>query len=183
LCDGAGYSTTDYASLHNAIGYIYGGSGAVFHVPDLRGRSPVGAGTGAGLTARSLGQTGGEENHVNTSAQSGMPSHNHGGSTGTGSTGTGTTGFISADHTHVPGSGYTNFIAQNGPVTNIGLVLSSGGTDTALGQTSGVTVNHTHSVPSLSVPALSISTQAAVDATQAHNTMHPFAVVNWFVKT
>ncbi|MCX6902635.1 MAG: tail fiber protein, partial [Verrucomicrobia bacterium] len=44
--------------------------------PDLRGRFVVGTGQGSGLSNRTLGQTGGEENHVLTWNE--MPSHNHG---------------------------------------------------------------------------------------------------------
>jgi microcystin-dependent protein len=43
--------------------------------PDLRGRNLIGAGQGAGLSLRVLGQQGGEENHRLTVAE--MPSHNH----------------------------------------------------------------------------------------------------------
>lgn len=43
--------------------------------PDLRGRFVVGAGAGAGLTARTSGQTGGEENHETTWVE--MPPHDH----------------------------------------------------------------------------------------------------------
>jgi microcystin-dependent protein len=43
--------------------------------PDLRGRTLVGAGQGAGLTKRILGQQGGEENHKMSIAE--MPAHKH----------------------------------------------------------------------------------------------------------
>jgi microcystin-dependent protein len=36
-CNGQAISTTTYAELFAAIGYLYGGSGASFMVPDLRG--------------------------------------------------------------------------------------------------------------------------------------------------
>lgn len=63
LCDGAAYSTTVKARLFAAIGYNYGGGGASFNVPDIRGRLPVGKGAhadvdtlgksdGSGLAAR-----------------------------------------------------------------------------------------------------------------------------------
>jgi microcystin-dependent protein len=68
LADGATYNSVDYPDLARAMG----ATGATFTVPDLRGRVPVGAGTGAGLTARALAATGGTE-------PSNMPSHNHGG--------------------------------------------------------------------------------------------------------
>lgn len=45
--------------------------------PDMRGRTLIGAGQGSGLSARALGQQGGEEYHVLTIAE--MPSHNHAG--------------------------------------------------------------------------------------------------------
>lgn len=73
LCDGSAVSRTTYADLFSAIGETYGaGDGmTTFNVPDMRGRVSVGAGTGAGLTARTLGDTGGAE------------THDHGGNTGT----------------------------------------------------------------------------------------------------
>jgi len=43
--------------------------------PDLRGRFVLSSGTGSGLTPRSIGQTGGKESHVLSTAE--MPSHNH----------------------------------------------------------------------------------------------------------
>lgn len=36
-CNGQAVSTTTYAELFAAIGYLYGGAGALFNVPDLRG--------------------------------------------------------------------------------------------------------------------------------------------------
>jgi microcystin-dependent protein len=43
--------------------------------PDLRGRFVLGSGTGSGLTARTVGGTGGEEKHTLTTAE--LPAHNH----------------------------------------------------------------------------------------------------------
>jgi microcystin-dependent protein len=63
LCDGAAVSRTTYSKLFAAIGTAYGvGDGTTtFNLPDLRGRTPVGAGQGSGLTARAVGQSGGGE--------------------------------------------------------------------------------------------------------------------------
>lgn len=36
-CNGASYATADYPNLFSVIGYMYGGSGASFKVPDYRG--------------------------------------------------------------------------------------------------------------------------------------------------
>ena len=75
LCDGAAKSSAAYPDLFGAIGYTWGGSGGTFNVPDLRGRAPIGAGQGSGLTNRPLAEKGGEERHQLTVAE--MPSHSH----------------------------------------------------------------------------------------------------------
>ncbi|MEA5625327.1 tail fiber protein [Nostoc sp. UHCC 0251] len=76
FCDGATYNTSTYPALFEAIGYIYGGSGATFKVPDSRGRVTLGVGAGTGLTTRTLGQNGGLETVTLNLAQ--IPSHTHG---------------------------------------------------------------------------------------------------------
>lgn len=66
MCDGG--STTGYTALAGVVGA---------NVPDLRGRAPIGYGTGTGLTARStLGATVGAETHALIESE--MPRHNHG---------------------------------------------------------------------------------------------------------
>lgn len=77
LCDGSAISRTTYSILFGIIGTTYGvGNGTTtFNLPDMRGRVPVGYGTGSGLTARVLAATGGEETHVLTTDE--MPSHSH----------------------------------------------------------------------------------------------------------
>ena len=49
-CDGSAYPTTQYPSLFSLIGYIYGGAGDTFLVPDLRSRTFVGADLTSTLT-------------------------------------------------------------------------------------------------------------------------------------
>lgn len=44
LCDGSEYDCSAYPNLFNAIGYMYGGSGSKFKVPDYRECALVGAG-------------------------------------------------------------------------------------------------------------------------------------------
>lgn len=87
-CDGSAVSRTTYATLFGVLGTTWGvGDGSTtFNLPDLRGRAPIGSGTGSGLTARTLGTNYGAENTTLTAAQSGLPSHTHkyyGGNSGT----------------------------------------------------------------------------------------------------
>jgi microcystin-dependent protein len=79
LCDGASYLVATYTALHAAIGYAYGGSGANFNVPSLKGRVPVGRDAAQGQFD-TLGEAGGENTHALTTAE--LASHNHTGGTG-----------------------------------------------------------------------------------------------------
>lgn len=79
ICDGSALSRTTYSKLFGVIGTTWGtGNGSTtFNIPDLRGRAPVGAGQGTGLTNRTLGDTVGAETVKLTAAQSGLPAHTH----------------------------------------------------------------------------------------------------------
>lgn len=77
-CDGSAVSRTTFATLFAAIGTVWGiGDGSTtFNVPDMRGRAPIGGGTGSGLTARTVGDiTVGAETVTLTTA--GLPVHSH----------------------------------------------------------------------------------------------------------
>lgn len=126
-CDGAAVNRITYAALFAAIGVTWGvGDGATtFNVPDLRGRSSVGEGQGAGLTDRVLAVTDGEEDHVLVIGE--LAQHVH----------TEIASQFSGDAQPGPGAGTQPFGANTGP---------EGGD-------------------------------------QAHNTMHPFAVVKKIIKT
>jgi microcystin-dependent protein len=110
-CDGSSYATAAQPTLFAAIGYLWGGAGANFNVPDLRGRTLIGDGTGAGLTARTVGQeTIGEETHLLATAE--MPAHTHAfphGTTLTGSSatflGSGLAGNLGDISTNAAGGG------------------------------------------------------------------------------
>ncbi|WEK70373.1 MAG: tail fiber protein [Candidatus Chryseobacterium colombiense] len=76
FCDGALYSIATYSATYSILGTTYGGNGqTTFAVPDLRGRIPVGTGTGAGLSNVTLGEIGGKESVTMTVLQ--MPAHTH----------------------------------------------------------------------------------------------------------
>jgi microcystin-dependent protein len=76
LCQGQLLAIAQNTALFSLLGTTYGGDGKVtFGLPDLRGRAPVGAGQGAGLTPVSLGQVAGKA--AVTVLQSQLPMHTH----------------------------------------------------------------------------------------------------------
>jgi microcystin-dependent protein len=76
LCQGQLLPISQYAALFSILGTTYGGNGTTnFALPDLRGRAPIGEGTGPGLSPVALGQFGGADNVTITASN--MPSHNH----------------------------------------------------------------------------------------------------------
>jgi microcystin-dependent protein len=80
--DGRALSQTTYAPLFALLGTAWNqfdgqadpGAG-LFRIPRSYGRTHVSAGTGNGLTNRTLGTAGGEESHALTTPE--MPSHTH----------------------------------------------------------------------------------------------------------
>ena len=76
FCDGQLLAVNQNDALFSLLGTIYGGDGrTTFGLPDLRGRIPIHAGTGPGLSPRRLGSKGGAENVTLTTNQ--LPNHNH----------------------------------------------------------------------------------------------------------
>lgn len=86
LCNGAAVSRTTYATLYAALGgaaspFGQGDGSTTFNVPDARGRAIIGVGTGPAyggkpiMTARTMGDKVGEENHVITVEE--LAPHSH----------------------------------------------------------------------------------------------------------
>src|ERR1700693_3176914 len=76
LCQGQLLSIQQNPALFSILGTTYGGNGTTtFQLPDLRGRVPVGEGSGPGLTPVVLGQAAGAQNV--TILTSNMPAHSH----------------------------------------------------------------------------------------------------------
>ena len=79
LCDGTSYDSASYTTLFNVIGYTFGGSGANFNVPNLKGKVVVGI-DGAQVEFDTRGETGGAMTHQHTiAASSAIGSSNHDG--------------------------------------------------------------------------------------------------------
>jgi microcystin-dependent protein len=76
FCDGQLLAVSQNDALFSLLGTIYGGDGrTTFGLPDLRGRIPIHAGHGPGLSERRLGAKGGAEKVTLTVNQ--LPSHTH----------------------------------------------------------------------------------------------------------
>lgn len=83
-CDGSQYSRVDFPDLYAALDAAFILDANTFITPDLRGRTVIGAGSGAGLTPRNVNASGGAESHTLTVAE--LPPHQHRLSTFPGST-------------------------------------------------------------------------------------------------
>jgi len=78
FCDGQLLAISQNDVLFSLFGTIYGGDGrTTFGLPELRGRVPIHAGSGAGpgLTPRSVGNRSGGETATVSAGQ--LPSHTH----------------------------------------------------------------------------------------------------------
>jgi len=154
LCDGNAYAKSAYVSLFAAIGTTWGGDGTTFNVPDLRGRTAIGAGHGNGLTNHPLAEISGSENH--TLSLNEMPSHSH--------------SINDPGHSHPLhplGSAGTVAVQVNGPNQGISGGGPGGGswsmTDT-VSSTTNISVNN-------------------AGGGAAFNIMPPVASINYIIKT
>ena len=76
FCDGQLLAVSQNDALFSLLGTIYGGDGrTTFGLPEMRGRIPVHAGTGPGLSQRRLGAKSGAES-VTVTANN-LPAHSH----------------------------------------------------------------------------------------------------------
>ncbi|MBS1512093.1 MAG: phage tail protein [Bacteroidetes bacterium] len=75
-CNGQVMNISQNQALFALLGTQFGGNGVTtFNLPDLRGRTPIGAGNAPYGTQYNVGAVGGEENHTLTVSE--MPAHNH----------------------------------------------------------------------------------------------------------
>ena len=107
LCNGQILPISGNEALYSVIGTTYGGNGrSSFALPDLRGRVPIGAGTGPGLAGIRLGQKIGSE----TATLASTPAHSHSAD----SAQTGSTGGATTLPTTMPSLGLLPVVARQG---------------------------------------------------------------------
>jgi microcystin-dependent protein len=130
-CAGQLLPIAQYQALFSLLGTTYGGNGvANFALPDLRGRVGAGAGSGPGLTPRTLGTVAGEETHTLLIAE--VPPHTHllnavvnGTSGGTPVPGPGV--LLASGYSSETGSPATNVYGSGGTAVAMGALATTGG--------------------------------------------------------
>jgi len=155
LCDGSTQNGAAFGALFAAIGKTYGaGDGGTlsFSLPDLRGRSVVGAGQGFGLSNRILG------NRLGVETITQVPNHNHGVSITTSSSGS---------HQH----NITGWASSGGSTRFVDTAVAATTSSTYLTSSAGA---HTHTVNGNT--ALNFGGVAGVDNLQ------PSIVLNYIIK-
>jgi len=161
LCDGSSYAAATYPDLFALIGYTYGGAGANFNVPDLRGNAVGGLDNMGGSSrnlvtsanADALGGELGEEEHTLITDE--MPSHEHAGSSATTDP--------DGEHHHTVVISTTDVASGAGAT----VLEASGSTDTS------IEPDHTHGVN------LSISPEGGDNP---HNNMQPTMFMNYIIR-
>ena len=185
LCQGQAVSRVEYARLWTAIGTTHGaGDGtSTFNLPDLRSRMPIGAGSGPGLTARTLGQKSGTETHVHAGN---IPNHTHTGTTPDHLHSAGSlyaadhahgawTGIASRGHTFVWGTGNTPEPGGMAWTDHVHAVGIGGSGNVGVGGYTGASDRSlTFTTGGPSATAFTVDTR---------NHMPPFTVVNFIIKT
>ena len=173
VCDGSTVSRKTYSDLFKVIGTTYGAgnSNTTFTLPDMRGRTPIGVGTGSGLTTRTLGGTVGTETETLTSSQ--IPAHSHPNTVSGGSTGSMST---NASHTHTGfSSPLLKYVGSGGNRADLTGGVAWVGTDSSPTTVNTQNTDHTHTfTPSIS--------NANAGSDSRHATIPPCLVVNYIIK-
>ena len=147
--------------------YGLGNGSSTFNVPDLRGRAPIGAGTGSGLTARVLGTQYGAETVTLDSTS--LPTHSHSNTVSGGSTGAMS---ANASHSHSATKSYWHN-SGSAPYTFAG-GSSAIGLDTPT--TDSKNLDHTHTfTPSIS--------NVNAGSGGSHANIPPVVAMSYIIKT
>lgn len=153
LCDGASYASASYTTLFNIIGYTFGGSGANFSVPNLKGKVVVGIDSSQ-TEFDTRGETGGSMTHQHTiaaidaigSSLHNGHAHNINSHSHTNSIGETAAGEHSHNTNQINNTGNANAISHNHADT-LATGTSSSNLGTPLGSSQNVASSaHSHTV-------------------------------------
>lgn len=125
-CEGQLLAISQYNALFSLLGTQFGGDGrTTFGLPDLRGRAPMGQGSGSGLTTRKMGQKGGNE--VTKLAQANLPEITTKVSSANASQSVATNGASIATPGSAAGRNFTGILGYNTAAPDITLNAATGG--------------------------------------------------------
>jgi microcystin-dependent protein len=157
MCNGQLLSIAQNTALFALVGTTYGGNGTTtFAIPDLRGRAPIGTGTGPGLSTIQLGQAAGVEQTTLLSNQ--MPQHTH--------TGTLTNGGL--------------------PFVNSAATSATPATGSALGIASGEDADLNNVAVRVYVPSAGVSQSVAIGTAGSNSPVdirNPYLGLNYIMTT
>lgn len=177
ICDGSAVSRDTFAKLYAVIGTTYGaGDGSTtFNLPDFRGRTAIGVGTGtaSGATAHALAQMEGAETITLSISQ--MPKHTH----------------VQNPHNHTQNAHTHQMRVRHlDSGSNAGYGLVNSANTTATGGTQ-YTINgnvtnlaSTYGASVLNATATNIQATATNQETGgngAHSNMQPYLAVNYII--
>ena len=183
VCDGSAVSRTDYAALFAVIGTTWGaGDGSTtFNLPDFRGRTAIGAGTGTAsdATAHALGDMDGSETHKLTEDETPVHAHTHSMTQ---------PAFTLPNHVHETANSMV--VYNNASSVSTRMATSGSGTKISL---NNALANNLNTYNPTTNPACTRSTNAAVNArvypsgesestVDAHNVMQPYATVTKIIR-
>ena len=169
-CNGDLLEIQEFSALYSVCGTLYGGDGrSSFGLPDLRGRSPVGMGSGPGRVTRVIAQVGGIERVTLVTDQ--MPSHNH-------DSVTEIDGEVTATAHCYTGTANMQFSPTNSVMAQQGYAVSD---DAKV---------YSRSAPNATMASSSITTQNSLEAatsigdtggSESHENMPPWLCLNYIV--
>ena len=199
VCDGRTVSRKTYSDLFKVIGTTYGAgnSNDTFTLPDMRGRCPIGVGTGtyATATARTLASTTGAE--TATLSEANLASHTHTTTVGTQSanhTHSGTTSGVSVNHYHqnysdgigsgTMGRGSAGFSGVGGGYAGY-LIVGLGQNNSSTSYTGYISSDHSHTVTTGTESANHnhTVTNTNTGSGTAFSIMPPAIAINFIIKT
>lgn len=171
LCDGQLLSVAEFSALFSVLGDRFGGDGrTTFGLPDLRGRSILGAGSATGRTPRVVGQAGGYEAVTLSTAQ--MPSHTH------------TIQSSVSGEVHVTATAKCRDANANSGMAG-GAVLanqqSGGGASVYTNQSPNETMNPGFIEASATNDLVVQSVASNTGGSQGHSNMHPFQCIEYII--
>lgn len=159
FCNGQLLAISQNTALFSILGTTYGGDGRTsFALPDLRGRAPISAGTGPGLSTHKLGARSGTETVTLNVLQ--IPSHFHAAIT----TKTGAVQSFGRD-VDAGESGAEETVAGNTQTSNYAEITN---TDLVPHGIISDTTNYTVQV-------------APTGGSQPHNNMQPYLTIYWII--